>query len=126
MLLFVYGTLLRGEDNAPRIAHLPFVGDDSTQAAFTLVNLGPYPGLVKGGGTAVKGELYDIQKEHLPALDEFEEHPHLYRRDTLLLASGRRAVTYFLNEQHARGAFVIPHGNWRLRSGNMDCADDGG
>ena len=126
MLLFVYGTLLRGEDNASRMAHLPFVGDDSTPTAFTLVNLGPYPGLVNGGNTAVKGELYELAEEHLLALDEFEEHPDLYRRDTLFLASGRRAVTYFLNEQHARGAPVIPNGNWRLRSGNVDCADDGG
>ena len=115
MLLFVYGTLLRGEDNAPRIAHLPFVGDDSTPPAFSLVNLGPYPGLMNGGNTAVKGELYEIAEEHLPALDEFEEHPHLYRRDTLLLASGLRAVTYFLNAEHARDASVLPHGSWRLR-----------
>lgn len=113
--LFVYGTLMRGEENAHLLERARFLCACSTEAGFVLVNLGSWPGMLPGGDGAVTGELHEVSAATLAVLDAFEEHPSLFERGPVQLADGRRAETYFIREVHARGAPRIPHGDWRRR-----------
>ena len=79
-LIFVYGSLLKGLGNHLVLKRARFVRDAHTTPAFTLVNLGAYPGLLAGGTTAVRGEVYVVDDETLAALDRLEGHPNFYRR----------------------------------------------
>jgi gamma-glutamylaminecyclotransferase len=112
--LFVYGTLMSGQTNAAELGGAVFLGAARTAPAYTLIDLGDYPGLVPGGATAVSGELYQVAPDHLTLLDLFEEHPDLYRREAVALADGQRAVAYLLVRPPA-GAPVISGGDWRQR-----------
>jgi gamma-glutamylaminecyclotransferase len=95
-LLFVYGTFCRGARNHAQMDGARLVGPARTAATFTLVDLGPYPALVAGGGDAVAGEVYDITAAHRARLDEFEEHPAFYERATIRLEDGRDVDAYLL------------------------------
>jgi gamma-glutamylcyclotransferase (GGCT)/AIG2-like uncharacterized protein YtfP len=112
--LFVYGTLLRGEVNHDRLAGASFLGEARTEPAFDLVDLGPYPALVRGGRTAVLGELYAVPRPLLAALDRFEGHP--YRRGRIHLDDGRRVDAYLYPPALAAGLPRVPGGSWRDRS----------
>jgi gamma-glutamylaminecyclotransferase len=98
------------------LAGARFVGEAVTDPVFDLVDLGAYPALVRGGATAVFGELYEVTAEHLGRLDEFEGHPHLYRRETMQLTGGRSVESYFMDPDRARGYPRIGSGRWRDRA----------
>jgi len=97
--LFVYGTLKRGCCNHGTMRGAEFVGEAATEPAYLLVNCGAYPGLVRAGngqaGMAIRGELYRVDEELLAALDRFEGVPVEYVRETIRLANGTEAETYF-------------------------------
>lgn len=112
--LFVYGTLMQGEDNAAAIAGGRLLGSARTRAAYTLVHLGAYPALLAKGDAAIAGELYEIDEPLLERLDELEEHPHLFRRGPVLLADGSEAQAYFLARASGE-APIVARGDWRLR-----------
>jgi gamma-glutamylaminecyclotransferase len=119
-LLFVYGSLLSNEENHGLLdvgRGAQFAGEAETEAAFDLVDLGRYPALVFGGATAVAGELYWVTKRVITALDEFEGHPDLYRRDRIKLADGRFVEAYLFDTDRTRGYPRIASGRWRERAG---------
>ncbi len=97
--LFVYGTLKRGCSNHGVLRGAEFAGEAATEPAYLLFNCGSYPGLVRAGkgeaGTAIRGELYCVDEELLAALDRFENVPLEYVRETIRLADGGEAQTYF-------------------------------
>jgi len=45
-------------------------------------------------GQEVPGELFRVDDACLAVLDAFEDHPHLFRRTPVLLASAVEAETY--------------------------------
>lgn len=114
-LVFVYGTLLQGEANHRVLRGAPCLGACRSEAAFTLHDLGPYPGLVAGGKQAVAGELYAVDAPTLAALDALEEHPEVYLRGPLRLEDGRVVASYFLRPDQVLGCPPIPSGDWRQR-----------
>ncbi len=93
-LLFVYGTLRRGEPNHAQIKGARFVGPARTAARFTLMEKDGFRALVAGGVDAASGEVYEVDPSHLSRLDEFEEHPRIYTRTAIPLEDGRRAEAY--------------------------------
>lgn len=113
--LFVYGSLLRGERNHGRMEGAALLREATTEAAFDLVDLGPYPAMVRGGGTRVRGELYAVPAAMLGALDAFEDHPRLYRRSRIRLEDGSRVEAYLFPERLAASFPRIPSGSWRHR-----------
>ncbi|UQA55763.1 gamma-glutamylcyclotransferase family protein [Polyangium aurulentum] len=115
-VLFVYGSLLAGEANHAMLTGARFLGDATTAPAFELADLGPYPALVRGGATAVAGELYAVTAEHLRRLDAFEGHPHLYQRGGVQIEGGRSAQSYFMDPVRAQGYPRIASGRWRDRA----------
>ncbi len=115
MRLFVYGTLMKGEENHHLLERSPFLGTVATVSAFTLVDTGAYPGLVPGGAHAVAGEIYEVDPHTLATLDVFEGYPTLFYRSSIWLADRSEAQAYLLTPPRPPGARVIPGGNWRLR-----------
>jgi gamma-glutamylaminecyclotransferase len=109
--VFVYGTLLRGQVNHDLLAGAACLGPHRTAAAFTLYNLGTYPGLVRGGITAVVGEVYRLDGATLRRLDELEEYPRLYGR--LLIPTPFGGTWVYHYRGRVQGCQVIRSGDWR-------------
>ena len=82
-LLFVYGTLRRGERNHAHMRGCEFVAAAATAPVYVKLDLGPYPGLVDapaGQGESVPGEVFRAPPAALARLDEFEGVPDLFAR----------------------------------------------
>jgi len=96
MLLFVYGTLMRGMRNHALMDGCKFI--DRAMTLGTLYHLGGFPGFrhpideigVEGlsGDDAKKyyavyGEVWEVPELKVPQFDRFEGVPHLYTRDVV-------------------------------------------
>lgn len=115
-LLFVYGTLLRGEGAHHMLSTAHFVGEALTQPAYELFDLGAYPALVRGGATEVHGELYEAPAALLAELDAFEGHPTLFHRAHVRLVGHAHVHAYFLQPMQVAGSARIASGRWRARA----------
>jgi gamma-glutamylaminecyclotransferase len=106
-ILFVYGTLKRGQRNHRLVADQGFLGEAATKPRYRVFDLGPYPGLVvdDANGVAVLGELWAVNECCLSALDDFEEESHTFRRE-LVAVAGRdgEVFAYFWNCPVPQGA----------------------
>lgn len=87
-LLFVYGTLKRGQSNEFRMGDSECLGPVRTLPIYRLYSLGWHPGMVldRENGLAVEGELWSVDTETIGKLDEFEGSPHYFRRENVALA----------------------------------------
>ncbi len=98
-ILFVYGTLMRGDVRAPALAGQQFLGPATTQPRYRLVDCGDYPGLIEAAaGVGIEGELYAVDAECLRKLDLIEGVDEgLYERRPVLLDDrpGAGTVAYF-------------------------------
>ncbi|MBI2571871.1 MAG: gamma-glutamylcyclotransferase [Candidatus Schekmanbacteria bacterium] len=120
--IFVYGTLRRGECRWPALEHSEYLGEAVTEASFELADLGPFPGLVRGGATPVVGECYRVDDATLARLDTIEQHPRFYVREAVKLADGTMAMAYLLNQEQTQGAPRIASGDWvRHRAAREGC-----
>lgn len=116
VLLFVYGTLMRGESAHALLGPTArFIAEAYTEPRFTLLDMGEYPALVEGGTTAVRGELHEIDGELLDALDRYEDVPELYERRTLRLGD-RNALAYVMHAHLGLGLGAIASGDWRAHT----------
>jgi gamma-glutamylaminecyclotransferase len=113
--LFVYGTLRQGEPRHTLIASATSLGPGTTLPAFHLVDVGPFAALVRGGATAVQGELYLVDLQLRRAIDVALEVPILFTRETIALAEGGEADTYLLTLDQVRGRRRLAHGDWKQR-----------
>ena len=113
--LFVYGTLLPGEPAHALLEGALAMGPARTPPTFNLFDLGPYPALVAGGSTAVVGELFEVTRAMLLAIDVHEEVPVLFGRSRIRLDDGREVETYLLDPARVRGRRRIRSGDWRAR-----------
>lgn len=87
-LIFVYGTLKRGDKNHHYLAGQTFVGPAWTVPGFRLYDLGDYPGMVESEGDqhGVAGEVWSVDPECLARLDLLEGvSVGLYRRGPVRL-----------------------------------------
>ena len=109
-LLFVYGTLKRGQPNHGRLQGARWLGEATLQGA-ALYDLGPFPMAIAGEGWVV-GELYAVAWAALPQLDAFEGCPRLYQRHWLPLADGRQAWAYLGQPFQVRHVKRLPGGQW--------------
>lgn len=109
-LLFVYGTLKRGQPNHARLQGAPCLGEATLQGA-ALYDLGPFPMAIAGEGS-VDGELYGVGWDALSQLDAFEGVPRLYQRHWWPLADGRQAWAYLGRSHQVRHVKRLPGGYW--------------
>lgn len=70
VFVFVYGSLRKGASNHWRLDEAIFIRKEAV--AGTLLKIDWYPGLILGGESLVKGELYQVSPELLAELDAFE------------------------------------------------------
>jgi len=87
-LIFVYGTLKRGDENHHFLAGQKFVGEARTTPGFRLFEVGGYPGMVPHAGDrdGVAGEVWSVDAECLARLDELEGLAEgLYQRRAMSL-----------------------------------------
>lgn len=114
-LLFVYGTLLRGERNHEKLNRSTYLGEVATSSGLELRDVERFPGMIKAGSGCVQGELYSVDQEVLAVLDDLEGHPDHFWRTTIKLVDGRSAQAYLLGEEFVRGKPVIDSGDWLSR-----------
>lgn len=101
--LFVYGTLKRGQCRSSFLRGYRFLGYAVSEPRYALIDLGPYPALLRSGESCVRGELYEVDMACLARLDVVEAvSDGLYERGVISLAvvpqdlSGESsAITYF-------------------------------
>lgn len=112
--VFVYGTLMAGFGNNRLLQYgkATFLGPATTLPQFTLISLGGFPGLLRGGETAVQGEVYEVDIETLTNLDRLEGHPHWYRREPVALEDGREIEGYIYLQPPPK-VHVVESGSWR-------------
>jgi gamma-glutamylaminecyclotransferase len=114
-LLFVYGTLRQGEPRHGLLAGAGFIALASTPPSYHLVDVGPFAALVRGGPTAVVGELYRVTLETRRVIDVELQVPLLFSRETIQLADGSDADAYLLTSEQVRGRRRLAHGDWKQR-----------
>jgi gamma-glutamylcyclotransferase (GGCT)/AIG2-like uncharacterized protein YtfP len=110
--LFVYGSLKRGFCHHARLQGAVFEGEAITEPHYGLVLLGDYPALYSGGGKRVRGELYRIKAELLTELDQFEDCPNVYQRESIALQDGSRAFAYLIDAERAQRCTPIESERW--------------
>lgn len=113
-LVFVYGTLRRGEYNHRYLSGARRRGVYRTSPGYTLLDLGDYPAVISGGRTAIVGEVYAINDALLNRLDRLEGYPHEYTRERISTPYGPAWI--YLYRHHPAHSPVIPGGDWRRRS----------
>lgn len=111
-LVWVYGTLRRGEDNHHLLRDCAFLGQWWSPPRFYLIDLGRYPGIISGQ-QSVLGELYVVDEATMTALDVLEEAPEEYTRESMLTPWG--AAYYYHYRRSCSGLAAIPSGDWRCR-----------
>lgn len=105
-ILFVYGTLKRGLRNHRLIADQEFLGEVVTDPRYRVIDLGEHPGLIGDeiNGLAVKGELWAVGDCCLEELDDFEEVPGPFVRETVAIeGTGQEVFAYFWNREVPEG-----------------------
>lgn len=97
-VLFVYGTLKRGQPAHRLLAGQRFLGPAVTAPRYRLVDLGPFPGLVRdeAAGLAVRGELWEVSDCCADELDDFEGCPALYTREAVEVDGAARPVEAYV------------------------------
>ncbi len=111
--LFVYGTLRRGEYNHHVLGNAPLLGLYRTRAHYTMLKLGWYPAVIAGGRTAIRGEVYALNKALLARLDSLENYPEEYLRECIATPCGP-AWIYLYRQPPPPGTPLIASGDWRL------------
>ncbi len=111
--VFVYGSLRRGQSHHRLLGDAPFLGTHTTEPVFTMLDLGPYPGVVCGGVTAVVGEVYAIGYRMLERLDQWEDYPLTYDRRRISTRYGDAWI--YLYRSKDSDADTVASGDWVRR-----------
>ena len=119
-LLFVYGTLMRGQPADSMLEGCRYLGRYVLED-YALYELGSYPGIRPFESQSVPGELYSIPQSLLKDLDRYESEGSLYTRTELEVGNGFdnvRAWVYVYNRDVFTG--MIPSYLLPYRSYNPD------
>lgn len=81
-VVFVYGTLMKGEKAAHLMEKAQFLGP-ATLSGYACYNLISYPGIKKNEKGIVYGELYAVDDTELAFLDQYEDEGVEYKRITV-------------------------------------------
>lgn len=93
--IFVYGTLMSGEEAHDKMRDARFLGEVRTEPQYSLRTLADdFEALVRGGQDSIDGELYQVSFAKLLELDEWEYD--IYSRDYVYLEDGSVADAYVL------------------------------
>jgi gamma-glutamylcyclotransferase (GGCT)/AIG2-like uncharacterized protein YtfP len=115
--LFVYGTLKRGGIRHGPLASQRYLGEARTAPRYALLDLGDFPGLVARGegGTAVEGELYELDRSLVSWLDAQEGAPEWFALEPVEVAGQEGVVWAYFYQGDAEGKPAISSGRWENR-----------
>lgn len=111
-LVFVYGTLRRGEKHCNYLASSEYLGQFETLPHYALFDLGKYPGMSTGQQSIV-GEVYRISDDTLKLLDILEDVPNEYIREKIETLYGIAWVYIYQSTYDIDAA--IRSGDWCQR-----------
>lgn len=119
VLVAVYGSLLSGLGNHGRMvaAEGELVGETQLDPSFTMVSLGGFPGLIRGGNISPKVEVYRVKNENMPILNRLEgfhgpdDPNNFYNRIEVDTEFGK-AFVYTLDDDY-RNRPIVESGDWR-------------
>ena len=110
-LLATYGTLKKGFGNHIIIEHCKLLGECETSPDYTMYSIHWFPGVVNGGTTKIKLEVYKIEDaETARRLDILEGYPDLYDKQLVDTEFGE-ALIYIYN-RNIDNLLEIKSGNW--------------
>jgi gamma-glutamylcyclotransferase (GGCT)/AIG2-like uncharacterized protein YtfP len=110
--VFVYGSLRKGFGLSPVLSSSDYVDTVKTKPKYTMYSLGAFPCIVKGGNTAITGEIYNISLETERRLDMIEGVPQLYRKGKVEIKGYRNVLAYFFTKSNAEGLNKVETGDW--------------
>lgn len=92
--VFVYGTLMKGETNHHYLENSICLGPAVIEG-YDMYNVGWYPAITTGDNMIV-GELYQVPKEDMFAIDMLEGEGHLYIKkcETITIDGGKTALAF--------------------------------
>jgi gamma-glutamylaminecyclotransferase len=108
--IFVYGTLRRGGRYNHFMKDAQHMREIRTEAAYTLVSMGRFPGLIAGGSTAVLGDEYQVLKSRLGELDEYEGE--WFSRHLVALSDGSHSTAWLVDPDVVQDRTVIESGDF--------------
>ena len=111
LFLFVYGSLKKGFRHHAELRGAKFQRPARTEPRYRLVRAGDYPVLLAHGAERISGELFEVSREALDRLDEFEGPA--YARRAVALEGGIQAMAYFGDPRAFRECASIPEGEWK-------------
>ena len=100
-LVFVYGTLIRGQRNNRLLIESDYLGQAELND-FAMYDLFYFPGIKADPGSKVKGELYNVDESTLETLDRLEGDGYLYVRQKVKAqkdGASISAFTYVYNQE---------------------------
>jgi gamma-glutamylaminecyclotransferase len=114
LLLFVYGTLMRGGRNHGALAAQRFLREAQTRPKYRLLDLGAYPGLVPAetDGRAIRGELYEVERRQIAELDRIEGAPAMYRLERVEIEDEADPVSAYIYRRESEGLPVVAGDRW--------------
>jgi|GEM_PF-5873993 len=115
--VMVYGSLKRGFYNHHVFpSGSEFMHEVASEAAYTMLNLGAYPGVIEKGNSVIYGELWSVPS--MTRLDILEENGEFYtryqRRFYTCSAQQYTAWIYLLPTDYPCSE-SIPGGRWLLK-----------
>lgn len=120
-LVFVYGTLLKGQGNGRMLEDSELIGVGQTEKHFTMHCNGAFPAITEEESYHVQGEVYQVTEDTLEHLDMLEGYRlgrvnNLYERKliTVQLESGRRVNAWVYYQKRLSGRMErCSHGDFR-------------
>lgn len=110
--VLVYGSLLKGLHNHRLLEDTVYLGEHTTDPEFTMFSLGGFPGVIRHGKTAIKGEVYEVDDKTFKSLDSLEGYPSFYSREEVDTPYGK-AWIYLLQHTHNFNQGEVTNGDWR-------------
>ena len=110
--VFVYGTLKMGFGNHRLLENSELLGEETTDPRYTMVSLGGFPGVLKGGNTKIHGEVYAVNELTMKHLDRLEGYPNFYNRKTIETKYGDAWIYYLPRDQYL-GYCKVEDGVWK-------------
>lgn len=108
--LFAYGTLKRDFHNAFYLQGARYLGEFTTDPAYSMYSFGTYPAVSEIGKTAIEGEVYKISEAQLASIDRLEWYPDFYQ-PVMIETSFGETWMYVVSEQLCIDK-ITTNGNW--------------
>lgn len=117
-LIAVYGSLRKGFGNHHILKNANYLGEFDTEPIYDMYSLSAFPGLVTGGNTSIKMEVYEVDRPTLVRLNQLEGYicdDHVnnhYNRISINTPYGE-AYTYTYNYSIDKRV-KVESGDWKI------------